>query len=88
MSDKLDNATKDCKISFRVENDLKTVIDKLCETENTNKSQGAYDAVALYADLWPVLHLMKSLKLNPDFKADYDEVRRKILEAVEKSIGS
>ena len=87
MSDRLDS-TKDCKISFRVENDLKSVIDKNCEAENKNKSQVAYDAVALYADLWPVLHQMKSLKLNPDFKVDYDEVRRKILEVVEKSTGS
>lgn len=87
MSDRLDS-TKDCKISFRVENDLKSVIDKNCETENKNKSQVAYDAVAFYADLWPVLHQMKSLKLNPDFKVDYDEVRRKILEVVEKSTGS
>ena len=87
MSDRLDS-TKDCKISFRVENDLKSVIDKNCETENKNKSQVAYDAVALYADLWPVLHQIKSLNLNPDFKADYDEVRRTILEVVESSTGS
>ncbi|HJK08086.1 MAG TPA: hypothetical protein O0X51_06500 [Methanocorpusculum sp.] len=82
------DGTKGHRIGLRVGMELQNVIEEICKYENKSQAQVAYDAVALYADLWPVLHLMKSLKLNPSFKADYDEVRQKILEAIEKNIES
>lgn len=82
----VDNATKKDRASFRLDSELSKKINVICETENKSISSVAFDACLIYAEIYPIIHTLKSKKLYPNLTINEEVIKDEIFTTLKKLI--
>ncbi|HJJ48172.1 MAG TPA: hypothetical protein O0X39_04155 [Methanocorpusculum sp.] len=73
-------------VCFRITEELQKKVKIICETENKTFSSVIHDAINLYANLYPMLHALKSKKLYPSLIINEETIKDEIYNSLKKLI--